>query len=211
MQENNQQIVRIAIAAVAVLFVGVIIWAVVQSIAHAGKIAVGVTVYPEDSTVYVDGKYSPGNTAYVTPGQHTFVAQKTGFDDARITLVVDTSTQSVTLLPTPVSDEAIAWTKQNGVQAKREELGGVEANQRGLALRDRYPIIDDLPYTAIGGPFQIDYGFTGTDDSEVFILIHNSTPSGRQNALQWIRDQGYDPTLLDIRYDEYENPLTGGV
>ena len=40
MQDNNQRIIRITIVAIVALFVGLIAWAVIQSIGRTGKVAV---------------------------------------------------------------------------------------------------------------------------------------------------------------------------
>ena len=74
---------------------------------------------------------------------------------------------------------------------------------------DNYPLIGKIPRIDITGPYSIDYGGSSSGNA-ASLIIYDSTPNGRTAAIQWIRDQGVDPTTLDIRYSEYINPLTSG-
>ena len=57
------------------------------------------------------------------------------------------------------------------------------------------------------GPFSLDYGTNPHVKNKVFIEVSDSSPEGRVNALHWIRSHGFDPTDLDIRFDDFSNPL----
>ncbi len=58
----------------------------------------------------------------------------------------------------------------------------------------------------VNGPFTITY--LGNDkDSNYFIFsISTSSPRGREKAMDWLRDQGYNPTESIIEFSDYENP-----
>lgn len=209
MQQRNT--IRIAIITSVLLFLALIGYAIYTISVRAGKIQTSITVYPEDAIVSIDGKKSSSTSEYLMPGKHTFVAHKNGFLDDTETLYISETTKSVVLLPTPDSDSALQWANQQDVQAYRETLGGQQANIRGTDLTSRYPLMKDLPYIDINGPFALDYGYKGQGNSDIFFLIHESTPNGRKAAFEWIRQKGIDPATLDIRYDEYQNPLTSGA
>lgn len=209
MQQRN--VIRLSITVAVAVFLLIIGLAIYTITTRAGKIQVKVTAYPEDSTVLIDNQQSSSSDPYLTPGKHVFTAKKKGFLDTSQTLYISDTIKTVILLPTPDSDEALAWAAKPEVSAMRETLGGQRATIRGLALTERYPLTDKLPYIDINGPFALDYGYKGEDNSEVYFIIHDSTPNGRKAAFEWIREQGIDPVTLDIRYDEYQNPLTGGA
>lgn len=208
MQQRNP--IRTIVISVIIIFMALIGYSIYTLVAHAGKVQTAITVYPNDASVMIDGKKASSGTTYLTPGKHTFRASKSGFADATLTLSISDDIKTAILLPSPISAEAIAWSQQPDVSATRETLGGQLASIRGMSLDAQYPLIHKLPYIDIEGPFALDYGYKGADNSEIYFLIHDSTPNGRQAAFKWIREQGIDPATLDIRYDEYQNPLTTG-
>lgn len=57
----------------------------------------------------------------------------------------------------------------------------------------------------INGPFTIEYLYTKNNVD--YIKIADSSPQGRMNALHWLRVRGIDPTDLNIRFDDFTNPL----
>ena len=76
---------------------------------------------------------------------------------------------------------------------------------------DGYPLAGNIPHIDISGPYSIDYGDGAPGATALPLVISDSTPHGRIAAIEWIRSQGVDPTTIDIRYDEYVNPLTSGA
>ena len=176
---------------------------------NTGGISVTIAVQPDDATVYIDGKRASVGVNYVKPGEHTFVAKKTGFGDAVEKTTISESRTYVGLLPSPQSTEAKAWANSDEVSGQREEIGGLDAENRGDSYRAANPIIEVLPYIDISGPFSIDYGYVGAGSDKTYGIIDNSTPSGRKKALQWIRDKGYNPAELDIRFSDFINLLVG--
>lgn len=201
----DQKKIRIFIIA-AIIFVGVIAAFSAVIIANrSGKIGVTITTNPTDATVILDNKTIINNKTYVTPGKHVFSAAKDGFANKATTIDVSESRNTATIVLDPVSDEAKQWVSDHSKE--REALGDQAANERGVSLSSLNPLMDKLPYIDIAGPFAIDYAYDEKDNTKVFYLIHDTTPSGRINALKWIRSQGYDPTTLDIRFSDYESPL----
>lgn len=176
---------------------------------HEGEYKVTISVVPEDATILIDNKEVSIDNIWLTPGEYEFTAEKEGFAPDRVSRVITQDT-TVTLLPAPTSDEAIAWASQAEVQLQIEGLSGQKANERGVHISGQNPIIDQLPYVDIAGPFKIDYGYHGADNTATYLIIHKTTPNGRQAALEWIRKQGYDPTQLDIRFTDFKNPLLEG-
>ncbi len=70
------------------------------------------------------------------------------------------------------------------------------------------PVHDSLfgpPITDINGPFTIEYMYT--KDRVDYIKITDSSPQGRMNALHWLREHDINPTDLNIRFDDFTNPL----
>lgn len=180
----------------------------VLGISRFGENKVEIIVLPKESRIYLDNKPSKAGDIYIKPGKYTVKATAEGYSDAKTSVLVDGNTKPVILLPEPASDKATDFLiKNSDVQAKREELGGKLADQAGKEITDKYPIVAKLPVADLLGPFSIDYGFSQIVEGGVFIQISDSSPKGRQKALQWIKDQGQDPTEYEISYSDFSNPL----
>jgi hypothetical protein len=171
-----------------------------------GGLLIDVEVFPRDARLYINGKESSAGTIRLAPGDYVFTAKKEGFSDAVEKTSISEKRTYIALLPAPVSDEAIRWANENN--AERERLGGENALSRGEGYRSKNPIIEILPEYNIAGPFSIDYGASNDTSDNTYLLIGNSTPRGRVRALQWIRDHGYNPSELDIRFEDFVNPAT---
>lgn len=189
-----------------VLLVVIIIASALQTAGRSGKVPVNIEVMPEDSIVKVDG-VKVSKTVYLSPGEYSFVAEKAGFEDDKKVVNISSSTKSIQLLPIPVSAEALIWASKN--QAQREALGGQAASQRGSQIREKNPLLNYLPRIDVAGSFRIDFGYTGKDNLDTYLIVSSSTPRGRSNAINWIKERGVDPAVLDIRFKDYKNPLLG--
>lgn len=195
----------------SVLFALLLLYSVGISISRIGKTRVDITVIPQDAAVMINGSKSSSGSKYLKPGSYTFSASKEGFSDYAQEVTIGKEKVQIGLVPEPTSDEAFEWIANNpDIQTEREALGGIAAAQKGAAIIEKDPIIASLPYTSVVGPFTIDYGYSEQRENKIFITIRNSSPDGRANALQWIRERGIDPTDLEIRYADFTNPLVLG-
>ncbi|MEO5948774.1 MAG: hypothetical protein ABIP74_00010 [Candidatus Saccharimonas sp.] len=100
--------------------------------------------------------------------------------------------------------------------AKYVRLQDMSEEQQALLTDDsagfaeNYPLVGNIPHVDVSGPYSIDYGERSAAETMASLVISDSTPDGRIAAIKWIAEQGVDPTTIDIRYDEYVNPLTTG-
>lgn len=200
---------KLQIAAVALVIILGIMYGLIVTGQRLGKTAVDIQVLPKNSEVTVNGvEYENGKT-YLKPGTYEFVAKYPDFSDAKKTVTITKESAEVILLPEPNTEAANELLKNNpDLQRQREALGGREANLKGLEQEKKTPIITLLPYSDLTAPFSIDYGPSEYRKDDVVIIISNSTPDGRDYALRWIRQQGYDPANLEIVFDDFVNPLT---
>jgi hypothetical protein len=207
--EYNPKRIRIILAIVGLLAIGLIVYAIIHSATTSGKVQVTINTLPGDASITVNGA-SSGHTAYLVPGKYSFKATKDGFSDGSVDLYISNDVDTVYIPLTPVTAAAKSWASAESVRNQYEEYGGMARQYEGMAMNEQNPIIEYLPYADVSGPFSIDYGFTDPNDRfKFFILISNATPEGRQKALEWIRAQGVDPSTLDIRYKDYTRTLEG--
>lgn len=202
------KIVRIFVLVVVVAFAAFAVAWLSASRSGDGDALVTVEVSPKDSKLYLNGKGIRADKMRLKPGEYVFIAQKDGYleDRFKLNITKDSNELYVGLLPSPESEEAKVWVSDN--YAERESIGGKAAYDRGDYIRENNPVINDLPYFSVAGPYKIDYGLSSTSsDAHPYLLITYSSPDGRKKALDWLRNKGHDPAFLDIRFSDFNNPL----
>ncbi|HRF28102.1 MAG TPA: hypothetical protein PL051_00465 [Candidatus Saccharibacteria bacterium] len=198
--------VRIFVLIFAIIFVGFVIFGIVVLISRIGKIAVDIQTFPEGAVVTMDGKSVGLGTQYISPGTHSFAASKTGWTTDKQTYTISKNTPKIAFVLDTDSPEATDYMERSPTfQVKREELSALRADLAGKNFRKQNEVVNVLPYSDVAGPYSIDYGFE-EGNSRVYLIISDSTPSGRQKALQWLKDQGYDPINYRVTFPDY-SPL----
>jgi len=154
-----------------------------------GTIAVTVDVVPTDSRITINNQSSHKGTVWLNPGTYTFVASKTGFSDAKITLTISKTNNYVALNPTAVSEDAKKWVSDHGYEI--DGLGTRAFEASGEQTVKSFPLVSKLPYTT--DDFRMTYNYSKADSSSVYIIVTGADADGRTKALQWVKDSGYDP------------------
>ncbi len=201
---------KIAIVCGLALFAFLLVNTIFTSVSRSGLIKLTIEVVPSDAHVQLNGEDIEAGANYVKAGDYTITATRDGFKDYSKDVVVDKDVV-VGLVPEPESEEAKEWLKQNpNMQQQRESIGGDNAQLYRDQSQASTPIVADLPYTDLIGPFSIDYGpDKERKDSGVMLIISDSTAPGRYEAQKWIQDQGQKLSDINIVYDGYINQLTG--
>lgn len=192
-----------------VIIIALIIWIAGSiNIDRAGKTMVEISVFPGDSLITInDETYKPGKI-YLNEGLHSLVVSKDGFSRFTKTIDLKKDDQTIAVILSPESKEALEWSKQHEseyrkVQAK-SEIAAAEAGKRFNKLN---PIARHLPYKSF--TYSIGHRMDTTDPSGNSIIVVIDAPEGyRQSALYHIRKLGQDPTDLTIDFINYENPFT---
>jgi hypothetical protein len=136
----------------------IIILGIVAVIQNNSMVNLKIEVIPRDSTLSVDGVVTEPGTVAVTKGVHTLKAQRQYFTDAvqKIDTNKINTADTITLMPTPDSQQAIDWLNSNpGVQKSREAAGAAQAAEASEDIQERYPFINQLPRSTLG--YTIDY------------------------------------------------------
>lgn len=178
---------------------GLAVWKVIQP-----KPNLVLNVAPDVATIKLDDAdtLSPGKQ-HLEPGSHTIKVSFDGFD----TKIIDFKVQadkvtSLDVVLNPNSQAGYDWLAEHPEQqALREQLGGKGFEAQSRQLAKDTPLIKQLPY--IDRLFRVDYGQSiayPNDPDKVAIYIGFSSDEGKQQSLQWIKDQGYDPSSLEIVY-----------
>ena len=201
---SSKQILQIAI----LVFFLIVIYILFTAVSRIGKEKVSIEVIPKDATVYVDGKKIGSSDNYIKKGTYRFSAKKEGFKDDTQTITVPKGGVYIGLTPDPKSNKAIKWLQDNPkIQSQRESIGGKMADLQGYYIEKNTPVISSLPYYDSIAPFSIDYSGSKNREYGIFLTISNSVPQSRVEALRYIKQNGGNPTDLEIIYKDFKNPL----
>lgn len=165
---------------------------------------VELTLAPSVAKVVVDNsKTIKQGKFYLAPGHHTLSVTMKGFADRKIDF--DTTDSKIiklvsVLVPnSPVGDKWL--TDHPDESLRREGLGGQQFDQQASDLSKNMPLVSKLPF--IDQFYRVDYGvsqISPNDSTQAAIYITYYSDTGKQQALDWLKFQGYDPAKLEIIY-----------
>ena len=199
-RRRSKQIVFVVIG----LLLPVITIGFVNVASHSGKHAVLIEIAPSVATATLDGKSIRLGKIYVSDGEHHLRVSLNNFNPVERIINGDTNSVSIALKPSNAAGEKL-FSGNEQYQLEREAVGSQEAE--GRAQKSQTPLISLLPVTSLSGPYKIDYGQSKIRKGGSVIIVSDSSPNGRKNALKWIRSKGFDPAELEIEYADFQNPL----
>lgn len=90
-------------------------------------------------------------------------------------------------------------------EEQKKDINQVQQNYKDKVLSD--PLVKLLPFKGGGNEFQVSYTVNYVNQQpNLVIVISSGTDKGKQDALTWIRQVGFDPTDYSI---SYVSTLTG--
>lgn len=212
---RRRMIAICSIAIMAVVIVAMIVWNVI--ILHIVQVDPANGTLPttqQTITIQYSQKLVDAKITSFTPQ----VDYTTSVKDDRVTIHLATTQKEGSKLAIAITATGVRSTlnSQLSFTAAYVDFNKLsEAQQTQLinesdGISDARPLAGLIPHIDVAGPYSIEYGDTAPNQIAASLVISDSSPNGRAGAIQWIRSQGVDPTILDIRYDEYINPLTSG-
>lgn len=168
-----------------------------------GNLQVDVT--PNDSTITINNhKVVQGKVIGVNQGTYTLKVSREGFaTQSQKFTIKNRESKEIKIYLLSNSSIGDQWLNLHPEQATEIEGTGSRAYDKLSAQNTtKNPFVSELP---IYDPrFRIDYGLSQEhpdDSNAVAIYITSSSPIGRQTALQSIRDNGYDPSDMEIIFE----------
>lgn len=199
---NNRLLLYVALGGLLVMLIVVILFASLRN-----RTALDIkSIIPDDINVTVDGKKVKSNANVgVNPGKHTVEAKREGFVDKKIEVdLKKNEVRKIDLSLLPKNAVGYTWLQENknAVRDLEAKTGQAydDAAQQGVKAN---PLIQYLPM--LRRDWRIDYGASQkepTNPKAVSIIITYVTEGSKQNALTWIRDQGFDPKDYEIIYKQ---------
>jgi hypothetical protein len=201
--------IKIGVITIALVILASIGYGIYQIVTNGGKIAVTVSVVPDDAKITINNASVNAGTTYLVPGQtYTVKATKDGFADYSATQYIDATNHVITIEMTAVTDAAKQWQQDNQSKYQSVEgLAGAQANATGEAFTAKNPITTALPLDNM--IYTIGYISDLSDPSGNSIILTVSAAEGyRNSAVEAIRNLGYDPTQFKIQFNDYTNPFS---
>ena len=178
------------------------------AISRVGKTDVTFEVAPTEASITVNNRSLKPGSNYMKPGKYKVFISSPNYKKTEKDIVISKEPQYVGVILEPANDEISEKINNDPkIYLLREAIGGQLAAISSTKIRSTTPLINQLPYIDVNGPFAIDYGKSYLQKNGSTIIVSDSSPEGRINAVKWIRSQGYDPTNLDIQFDDFVNPL----
>lgn len=163
-----------------------------------------IDVVPSISQITIDSQSVHAGVHKVAPGTHKIVVSLTGFTTITQTETIRVGDNKyVGLALTSNSAETANWYQAHPSDAQKLAIiTGKNFDAITQQAASNVPLIKKLPYIGAGFEFRIDYGNPplGGNPADPAIYIQAATPQGQQDALTWIKNQGYDISKLQIVY-----------
>ncbi len=188
----------------AITLLGVLGIAVLFVHARSPKPNVTLTTSPSIATAKLStGKQIKQGSLYLKPSNYNLTISFAGFTTKTTSFTVNSSgTSKITVVLIPSDASGYQWLKDHpSEQGVREQIGSTQFRQNSQARQQKSPIVKLLPH--IERYFRIDYGTSQihpNDDSAVAIYITLYASQGKQQALDWIQQKGFDSNALELIY-----------
>ena len=188
------------------VIVGFCVWFfVANSRANNNASFISLSVAPSSSSAKLDNKGVKSGKINVKPGKHTIIVSKKGFSTQINTVDLKTKeTKYVGIALLPNSPETKNWYKEHpDDQLLLESISSNSFDQYTKNAVEKNPLIKDLPL--IDRFYRVDYGQSlqhPDDPSAMGIYIKYYSQDGKQQALDWIKFKGYDPSQLEIIFQD---------
>lgn len=193
-------------ASFALLVALLFIYSIATAISHIGKVKLYVRTVPSDAVIMIGTTQVGNGDFYTESGTYPVTVNRSGFTTFKSEIIVtDQKDQNVLAVSlTPNNEEGKKWADAHqGDYKANERYGGVQAKQTGQYIAQQNPIINELPYQ---DPYY-KIAYRSTNNKDITLTISTESPRYRYQAVQKIREMGYDPTDFIIDFTDYKNPL----
>lgn len=197
---------RSVITLVSLLSVSLILTIAFFSFQNRGKTAQAeLVVAPQSASLTLNGKKVKAGIVRLKPGSYTLVATKSGFETAsKVFIASDTELPYVGIVLDSNSPATQNWYRDN-IEDQRlaESITGRQSDQNSEKVISKNGLLTKLPYFGPGSEYRIDAGVSVKGSSEPAIYIRSVSEQSKQDALNWIRQQGFNPESMEIIYLPY--------
>lgn len=167
--------------------------------------SVSLDVAPSMATIRLDNKVLSPGTYRIKPGNHTVSFRADGFYAVKQTInILSGQHANMAQALQPSTPDTADWYNTHPAdQKKAESISSQNVDTAAAQQLSEAPFLKQLPYINLTPYFKIDYGVSQKhpNDAKAFaIYIYANSNDAQNQALAWIKQQGTDPSKLEIIY-----------
>ena len=200
----NKKVISIILI---VLSVSTVVYGIATYINRYNTTPIYLLTSPDKAEITTGNqKFIGSQVVYLKPGTYDFKASRSGFKDENINVEVKKGNPLriiFTLMPT--TEKAIKELQSSSKTPEIDRATTDELTNEQKNLEDANPIIKKLPIKNL--IYSIGYKADPNHKNGVIVEIH--TIEGYRNAaINKIKEQGFDPSKLNITFRKYANTFT---
>ncbi len=168
---------------------------------------INVSIVPITSSIKADGINLHNGTNRVKPGKYKIAISYQGFTPETKEISIkkwETTDLQLILVPEKGFDSLKWYVDHPEDQRKAEEITAkkMKIAKEKVEESELSNLLELLPYASGGEGYKlmIDYK-VDLETSKITIIISANSQIGNDEALQWITNNGYDTSKLDIEYN----------
>ena len=160
---------------------------------------------PDKAEITTDSqKFIGSQVVYLKPGTYNFKASRSGFKDENINILLIIFLFIISAL-TPTTEEAIKELQSSSKTSEIDRATTDRLANEQKKLEDANPIIKKLPIKNL----IYSIGYKADPSHKNGVIVEIDTIEGYRNAaLNKIKEQGFDPSKLNITFRNYANTFT---
>lgn len=191
------------LAIIVILLVSSVALVLLHSSKLSAKLYLEVTPIKGSKIEILNKEYQTGQSS-LSPGSYTVIFTHPGFTEVKKAVSLrkgDSRYIGVSLIPNDPS--TVSWYTSHQLDRKLTE--GISSKNYDQIFKDQLsslPLIKELPFIDL--LYRVDYGRSLKTNSPnaVALYIKFYSPTGKQQALDWLKYKGYDPNKLEIIYTD---------
>lgn len=200
MNKRLVTLILTVLVSISVLYFGYIFFT------RYGKTAVTILTSPDLAEISFgeNRKITGSQTLYLSPGNYSFHATRPEFSSETVTTTVTKEPTKLVFVLTPLTERARKEAEQSSYLAEIDKAMADSLSKEQAGLEKKNPVIKKLPISNL--IYSIGYKADNSRENGVIIEIQTS-PGYRNSTLSVLKNNGFDPTQLNINFKDYDNPF----
>lgn len=157
---------------------------------------------PKSSLASLNGKRISFGNHRIQPGNYEIIIEKQGFttQTKRVAVKKDMTSYVGVVMQSNSPDTSNWYETHPEDMMLIERISSNEFNESTKNVTKDHPLLTSLPFTAPGFSFSVTSSQID-EKGEPIILIKYFTPQDRDDAVTWIRANGFNPDNMNIVYE----------
>lgn len=159
-----------------------------QTLFRLNKIKLNIAATPQDSIVIINSNIAQINDIYLQPGKYMISVIKDGYFEYRKEYDINKEIDKISI---------------KLIEKTEKTISSLIFSRDYDKVIAKYPIVKQLPYDS----FLIKISYSPDSTMSMFVVEVTAYEGYRKTAIDKIKDWGYQPSELNIKFKNYENPF----